>query len=706
MSILDTIRWMFLGTPPPGVQQRDFVTGADVSSWDTYFGRDTEDYTPAEYGEYIATSNAVYACATLRAELLASIPLKLYKLRAGGTQDEVTRGAMYDLLRKVNPFWTWTRLIKMTELSRCLWGVSYWFLERGTSGRGPVKEIWWARPDRVKVHPHQTDYVDHFSYQPSTGAQVLSFAPSESVWMPMPNPVDEFAGLSPLAAARLAADFASAGMKANRYLFSHGLKMGGVVMPVEGVTWTKEQADDVSLDLEKRFKGVDKAHRWAVFRQQIEMREPVMTPKDAEFLGGLAWALEDVARAYKVPLDLVGGQRTYENVNAAMEAIWTHCIIPEASEIQDHMNEQLVPIFPEVDMVEFDFSKVPVLQEDRTEITTQMQQLWNMGVPLNKVLEEYQPTLLPKDGGYSWGDVWWAPMTLLPAGVSSSEPETPAPEAQDEEPRGRAYHKRVAYGSEEHKRIWKRFIRRTDAYERRVARAVTELFNRQMDSLKDKLLSLKRSEGEPETRGLKEVILAIFQMASWVKTFRDAIEPVLTSVVDDVGNAALEDLGLSLAFNVADPAVTRFLHNRAQRFAEKVNETTWDLLKASLIQGIDGGEGIPELADRVEQVMRDRIRSSKETIARTEVIGASNGGMLEGWKQSDVVRGKQWIAALDDRTRDSHVMAHGQTVALTADFEVGGERGPAPGQIGVAEEDINCRCTMLAVLDIAAGGWL
>ena len=96
--------------------------------------------------------------------------------------------------------------------------------------------------------------------------------------------------------------------------------------------------------------------------------------------------------------------------------------------------------------------------------------------------------------------------------------------------------------------------------------------------------------------------------------------------------------------------------------------------------------------------MADRIRSSKEVIARTEAIRAQNGGTLEAWKQSGVVESKTWLAALDERTRETHIEAHGQTVPINADFIVGAGQGPAPGQIGIAEEDIQCRCTMTATL--------
>jgi hypothetical protein len=49
-----------------------------------------------------------------------------------------------------------------------------------------------------------------------------------------------------------------------------------------------------------------------------------------------------------------------------------------------------------------------------------------------------------------------------------------------------------------------------------------------------------------------------------------------------------------------------------------------------------------------------------------------------------------WISALDDRTRESHISAHGQIVGLDEDFHVGDGDGPHPGGIGLPEEDIQC----------------
>ena len=100
---------------------RAFILGAGaVDTWSAAQGLSGEEYKPSEYGDYIATSNGVYACASLRADLLASLPLRLYK-GAGEKRAEVTTGPVRELMDRVNPHWTRARLMGMTELTLCLW---------------------------------------------------------------------------------------------------------------------------------------------------------------------------------------------------------------------------------------------------------------------------------------------------------------------------------------------------------------------------------------------------------------------------------------------------------------------------------------------------------------------------------------------------------------------------------------------------------
>ena len=723
MGLLERLDNVFSG--------RDFVVGEGaISRHDRYFGKDPQTWSPAEYGSYIATSNAVYVCSTIRSDLLKSVPIKVYKRKDEEAKrlsrglipvdvETVTGGPLVDLLRFVNPFWTFRRLISMTELSLSLWGKGFWFLERGESGTGPPKEIWWARPDRVVVIPDPKTYVKGFAYMPIDGVEPIPFKPSETIWFRYPNPLDEFEGLSPIAAARLAADTGSAAMKSNRNLFAQGLQMGGLIVPkTEGVTLTNEQAEDLEESLDRRFKGVDKAHRWGVLKFDVEMKgasQIGISPKDAEFLGLLNWSLEDVARAYKIPLDFVGGQRTYANVETAERAIWVRAIKPEAEFLSDELTEQLLPMFPGAgDEIKFDLSDVEALQEAEGERWTRSnEQIKGGAITINEWRNSQGLDPVP------WGDVYWAPISLVPID-SEEKPSLLGPpdpgedegkddlgiaigEEAEDEARSFGSDRVIEYGSDAHVIAWRRFERRSTAWEKLITAVFLELMERLQDSILDTL------KARTAKRDGEQVTIEPFDMAKWIREFREAIRPVISVVVAESGQAALDDIGVVGEFNVDHIDARSFIEKRAQRFATQIPETLWEKLRESLSEGMSEGASIKELAARVEQVMGDYIASTAETIARTETIGAANGGSLQGYRQSDVVEFKGWLAALDPRTRDSHIAAHSQyseePIPLEADFYVGAGAGPAPGQIGLPEEDINCRCTIFPVVGerLAAG---
>jgi len=686
---------------------RQFILGpAVVDDHAAAFGVDSSKFSPEEYGNYIATSNAVYTCATLRAQRLASLPLRLYKLRRNGEREEVTSGQLWQLIHKVNDFWTFSRWIEMTELSLCLWGKSFTFLERGKSGRLTPQEMWWGRPDRVKVFPDPINYVGGFEYKPQgVAGDPVGFTPQETFWLRYPNPLNEYEGLSPLAAARISADFGTAAMQANDKMFRNGIQLAGAVFPEdEDGSFTPEQAKELERLLERRFQGYDKAHRWAVFRYPMKMQQLGWSPKDAEMLGGLKWSLEEVCRAYKVPLDLVGGQRTYENYESAQVALWSMCIIPEGRFISDELTEQLLPMFPgQADLVEFDHSGVQVLQGDRGALVDQIVKLAQQGVPLNTLLQEFMPELLPPNGaGYAWGDVWWASGALKPIRDAEEEPEPiheepdeseppqddnedeeEAPNQEDDAERSRSAAESIPYGSPEHERIYRAFRAMTEEWEDCLAGEIALLFARLRASIKDRLAN----------KDPIEVAGAPFDRARWAKVFRASIKSILAEMATKIMDDEAGDLGAAPP-DMNDPEIERMLENRSQFYADRVLDTTWSMLIAALSAGIVAGEGPSELAGRVDEVMDER-EGGMVTIAGTIAAGVANAALLVLWLLlPNVVRTKTWISMLDERVRPTHQKAHGQTVGVNEDFVVGNGRGPAPGQIGLPEEDINCRCTI------------
>jgi SPP1 gp7 family putative phage head morphogenesis protein len=114
-----------------------------------------------------------------------------------------------------------------------------------------------------------------------------------------------------------------------------------------------------------------------------------------------------------------------------------------------------------------------------------------------------------------------------------------------------------------------------------------------------------------------------------------------------------------------------------------VGNEVWENARGELLTGLQNGEGIPQLRDRVMGAT-DLTAARAETIARTEIASAMNSGALDQMRQIDAPgMTKEFIATDDGRTRPEHLAQNGEKVPLNGAFSNGIEPGDEP----------NCRCT-------------
>lgn len=631
---------------------RAFALGpAVVERFEQEHGRDPSAFSPTAYGNYIVLSSAVYTCATYRAKNIARLPLTFWRTAANGKRTQVEAGPLVELFARVNPYWTLPRLLRMTELSRCLWGVSYWALERGRQARGRPTEIWWARPDRMRVLPHPTDYLAGFQYE--HGGETIPFRPDEVVWLPLDNPLDEYAGLSPLASARLAIDTGQAALRSNRNLFANGMQLGGLITPEVGAPpLTNQKMDELEERFERRFRGEDKAHKWAILAGGLKVQSLGISPKDAEFLGLMKWSRGDVAMVFGIPPELIGDHEhaTYSNIDQAYKGVWTDTLVPEAEDIANQLTEQVLPLLGGADVAAFDFSGIASLQEDRGSLVDQMAKLWAMGVPLNPLLQEFQPTLLPPNGtGYPWGDVAWLGTNVQPVnGPALPAPQAPEPpsgggvpaadEGADDEPADgegatpqrqaaralglverlladeRARQQATA-GPPAHENghaaaaILARFAPQAARHEQAVAATLRDLYQRQEASVLARL-RIHPLTGEDE--------LVPFDAAKWGREWKLSLAPILRAALAAAGTEAG-----GAGFDAAHPAAVRWLEGTAQRAARHGVGTLAPAIQRAVATALEDGADAPAVwlaareacqreAARAEQLAAGLVRSTAQ----------------------------------------------------------------------------------------------
>lgn len=400
------------------------VGKAEVVNFGGPYGHDQSQFSPEEYGDYLATSNDIYSVVTQRSRMISRPRLRFYSGDESEKEERKDSKAA-QVYKRVNPFWTSRRLARMDELAMGTWGETMWVVEYEM---GVPKEIWWVKASRVQPIEHSTDYIEKYAYNSPTG-EILTFEPHELMWFRYPNPIDEFSPLSPLAAARMAADTAKAMQTANNQAFANGLSIAGLVVPPgqDKVVFSDDQAKDLEVALKRKFTGSANAHKWAVLRHEARFLPLQMTQKDAEYLGGLNMSFRQVCRAYGMPSPLLGDleNATLANLRELQRGAWEQTLIPDLDFRAEEVEEQFLPLFKgsgEPDHCEYDYSTVEALQESLSESWARDAQALDRGLfTINEVRKRL-----------GWAPVEWGDKPYMPANKGPIDgagvPQLPATE--------------------------------------------------------------------------------------------------------------------------------------------------------------------------------------------------------------------------------------------------------------------------------------
>jgi len=158
----------------------------------------------------------------------------------------------------------------------------------------------------------------------------------------------------------------------------------------------------------------------------------------------------------------------------------------------------------------------------------------------------------------------------------------------------------------------------------------------------------------------------------------DAIKAALVNPYDKIGwkTRSLEHvaaLTVKIRGAVTEGLVQGYGYNKtAKIFAEKFANTTNSLIKIVQTET----HRATELAN---------LTSTDKAKAAAERLG--------------LILKREWRATLDGKTRDQHARLDGQIEDEEGYFQIDGRKGTAPGNFGIAEMDINCRCTTVTQLD-------
>lgn len=459
----------------------------------------------------------------------------------------------------------------------------------------------------------------------------------------------------------------------------------------------------------------------------VDVKTLGLSQRDAQFVARYEQKISDICVALGTPMSILGdsSKRTYDAANVEHRNWWEGTLQPMCFEIADEINMQLAPRFGN-EVGWFDFSQIKALQSDSRLLALGAILPLMVGAGLPITTAEFRnelglPEIRPDDPENETKLAAQKLANMPPALQGTNDPNKPTPPAVDKPgigtpasdgppaapapgaPTGQlASHLVETRGRTKEVREveWRAVDKKITSLEPIFADAINLVFKKQETSVLARLGGRRGRSLETRKDASK-----VFDKAYWTTETADAMRGQYATIATAAGEAAAAKIGTvhqdtqgtTYVYNVKDPQAQDFIDARANQLAGSVTDATYGKIQSQMDQGADAGESIPQIAARISGIFDTMSVGRATTIARTEVIGAYNGAtdQIANSLPDDVVAGEEWIAELDDRTREAHEAADGEQVAVADAFSVGGEDLQYPGDpAGSPENVINCRCTV------------
>lgn len=650
--------------------------------------------TPGNFGsldgylEAYADSTWIYACVSRKAQDAAALPLKLYR-RKGRDTEEVENHAAIEVLSYINEHMTaydyWEYVFSSLELT----GNAYsWIIEhKGTLPASLLPLI----PSLIEPVPSSDakKLIEGYRYHVNNSSKHIDAEEMHHTRYYNPLKSGYVIGISPLTSARMAYETGKRLARWNLNQIKNGNSMRGALKTDNPYFNDKDKRAEAMDSWRNRFKG-EEGESIGVLYGGLDFKEFGVSQQDMDFLNQHKMTREDILGVYKVPPAVLGlfEYANYANAEQQEKFYWRNGMLPMLRKVESSYNEKFLPKFGKEKglFLAFDTSKIDVLQENEDAKSQVAKRYFDMGVPYNRVAEALKLPIQKIEGG----EIGYLPFSLMPIS-EAGKPAAPAAPADKPE-------KRLKMTETQKVAKWKAFVKIADRHEERVKLTVQNYFKWQESEVQVNL---------DDQKNLKKKVIVediLFDPKEASKKLATAMKPNYLEIIKDQAAQEIANFNFGISFDLNNPRVTAWIEQHGGSAIENINNTTLDELRATLTEGVDSGESIPDLAKRITEVYDRAIGARSNNIARTETIGASNEGALEAYRQTGLKIKKGWLSAGDERTRETHIAAGKQyddngAISLSDDFQVGAGSGAAPGQIGLPEEDCQCRCSIYPVVE-------
>jgi hypothetical protein len=479
-----------------------------------------------------------------------------------------------------------------------------------------------------------------------------------------------------------------------RRFFLNGATFGGFIETEEE---SQERINLIKAGLKNDHAGVENAHKMGILPKGAKYTKVTANMGEIEMGATDDRYRDKILAGFGVPKTLVGLTTEVNRASAeAAEYVFArYTVKPIVDDLIDFLNTQVLPMLGADNRYYFAYDEfIPANEElklKERESALNRQQYKTV----NEVRAEVG---LPKVPG---GDAVYGNPLLAPLGTPAVSPDLPAGDDEDEEdeenakPAAKACQRAVpaavrnAAKREDRldgivdamaKAVTKavedavvvkdldaeahvKFVGRVEAYAARMEQAVKDFNNRQQRQVLLDLASI--------TKAISDKAVAktdLWDMTGEVELMVDVASPLLAGLLTEQAMREYEAQGFAGTFDSGTDLVRQTVRLAARRLAKSYNNTTANLLKKALNDGIVAGDSLPQLTKRVNEVYEysDLVRA--KAVAHTESFYIANKGSKIAYQQSGVVKTIRWYTAEDERVCEFCGPMHKRTIPVDGTF--------------------------------------
>jgi HK97 family phage portal protein len=313
---------------------------------------------------------------------IAQLGLHLHELVSETDRRRDRAHGSIRVLERPNFYTTRYRLIEQTVQDLAIFGHAFWIKVRRAGGA--VVGLVPVPPERMSV----AGDLFPVSYRYEIGGRTRDLDPTEVVHFRHYDPIDGLRGVSPLEALKGIVAESRAAAATRIAFWKNGAKLGGVIQrPKEAGTWTVEARDRFRRQFDEKFTGTGNAGRFPVLEEGMTFAPVVSTMVDAESVATWKLSREEAARAYHIPLPMVGilDHATFSNIKEQHRHLYQDCLGPWLEMLSQELELQFLPDFDGFETRYLEFNIAQKLAGSFEEQASALQTL--VGRPLMSVNE-------------------------------------------------------------------------------------------------------------------------------------------------------------------------------------------------------------------------------------------------------------------------------------------------------------------------------